>query len=170
MIVLRRLNDVLERTALAAVVVMMAAMSVVIFAQAAGRYALDFSLTWSEELARFLMVWVSMLGGAVAARRRLHVGFEALVGLLPARLARTVRVAGLGIALGVFGVMGWYGFVLARFNMRQSSAALEWPMGVPYAAVPVGSALLVLFLLEALLATLAAPAGAAPDQEVGGWF
>ncbi len=169
MIVLRRLNDALEWSALAAVVVMMAAMSALIFAQAAGRYALDFSLTWSEELARFLMVWISMLGGAVAARRRLHVGFEALTDLLPGPLRRAVRAAGFVIALGVFGVMGWYGFVLARFNMRQLSAALEWPMGVPYAAIPAGSVLLVLFLVEELLATVTAPADRTPGQEAGRW-
>lgn len=157
---LRRLNGGLERGALAAVVVMMAVMCVLIFAQAAGRYALRFSITWSEELARFLMVWISMLGGAVAARRRMHVGFEAAVDALPPGLRRAARVTGLAATLTVFGVMVWYGARLARFNMQQVSAALEWPMGVPYAAVPVGAFLLVLFLLEELLGALGpAPGG-----------
>jgi TRAP-type C4-dicarboxylate transport system permease small subunit len=153
------MNDGLERVALWAVIVLMAVMCAVTFAQAAGRYALHFSLTWSEELSRFMMVWISMLGGAVAARRRLHVGFEALTEALPTRVRRLVRAVALLLALAIFGFMAWYGVKLARFNMRQVSAALEWPMGVPYAAVPVGASLLVLFLLEELLRTVARRAG-----------
>ncbi len=152
---LRRLNDALERGALVLVVVMMAVMCVVTFAQAAGRYALHFSLVWSEELSRFLMVWISMLGGAVAARRRMHVGFDALVNGLPAGPRRAARAAGVTLALATFACVAWYGYVLARFNMLQRSAALEWPMGVPYAAIPLGAGLLTLFLLEELCLTLA---------------
>jgi TRAP-type transport system small permease protein len=147
---LRRLNDGLEKTALAAVIVMMAVMCLVTFAQAAGRYALHFSFIWSEELSRYLMVWVSMLGGAVAARRRMHFGFDALVAGLPPRWRRLAQALAVLCSIGIFGVIAWYGFRLARFNMMQFSPALEWPMGVPYAAVPLGAALMVLFLLERL--------------------
>jgi TRAP-type C4-dicarboxylate transport system permease small subunit len=125
-------------------------MCAVTFAQAAGRYVFHFSFVWSEELSRYLMVWISMLGGAVAARRRMHFGFESLVAALPAALGRTARVAATLLAIVTFGYLGWYGFKLAHFNMLQVSPALEWPMGVPYAAVPVGAALIVLFLVESL--------------------
>ncbi len=147
---LRRLNDVLERTALGAVIVMMAVMCAVTFAQAAGRYALHFSIVWSEELSRYLMVWISMLGGAVATRRRMHFGFDALVAALPQALRRAATQLATVLALVTFGTIAWYGFRLARFNMMQRSPALEWPMGLPYAAIPVGAALIVLFLVERL--------------------
>jgi TRAP-type transport system small permease protein len=149
------LNDGLERLALGAVIVLMAVMCVVTFAQAAGRYAFHFSFTWSEELSRFMMVWISMLGGAVAARRHMHVGFQAATNVLPVGIRLVVRAAALTLAVGIFGCMAWYGVALARFNMLQLSAALEWPMGVPYAAVPVGATLLVLFLVEDLGTTIA---------------
>ncbi len=158
----RRLNDGLEAGALLVVIVMMAAMCALTFGQALGRYALDFSITWSEELSRFLMVWISMLGGAVAARRHLHVGFEGLTNALPPRLQAAVRLVGVVLSLGIFATMAWYGFTLAAFNMRQLSAALQWPMGIPYAAVPVGALLLVLFLLEELLRLLV------PHRETAG--
>ncbi len=146
----RRVNDGLEGAALAIVIALMAAMCAVTFAQALGRYALHFSLTWSEEASRYMMVWVSMLGGAVAARRRMHVGFDGFVALLPSGLRRGARVVAVLIAIAIFGSMAWYGTRLARFNMLQRSAALEWPMGIPYAAIPVGAALLTLFLVEEL--------------------
>lgn len=161
MAAVRRLNDRLEAAALVAVIVMMAAMCGLTFAQALGRYALDFSITWSEELSRFLMIWVSMLGGAVAARRHLHVGFEGLTNALPRRLQTGVQLLGVALSLGIFATMAWYGFTLAAFNMRQLSAALQWPMGIPYAAVPVGALLLVLFLLEELLRLLGGGGGTA---------
>ncbi len=150
-----RLNDGLEVLALTIVVVLMAVMCALTFAQALGRYALHFSLTWSEEASRYMMVWISMLGGAIAARRRMHVGFDGLVDRLPPAVRRGARVVALVIAIGIFACMAWYGTRLARFNMLQRSAALEWPMGVPYAAIPVGAALLALFLVEQLGRTLA---------------
>lgn len=168
MAVLRRVNDGLEGVALVAVIVMMAVMCALTFGQALGRYALGFSITWSEEMSRFLMVWVSMLGGAVAARRHLHVGFESLTNALPRRARTGVQVLGVVIALAIFAVMAWYGVVLAAFNMGQLSAALQWPMGIPYAAVPVGAVLLVLFLLEDLGRLLTGEAGAAGGRDAGG--
>lgn len=169
LLLLRRLNDGLERSALAILVLMIAVMCAVTFAQAMGRYVFHFSITWSEELARFLLVWVSMLGGAVAARRRMHVGFESLVQALPPRPGLVLRALASCLALVTFGVMGWHGFRLARFNMLQVSAALEWPMGVPYSAIPVGALLLVLFLLEELGNTVAGCSTHASEGEQG-WF
>jgi TRAP-type C4-dicarboxylate transport system permease small subunit len=169
LLLLRRLNDALEWAALAVVICMVAVMCSVIFAQAAGRYVFHFSLTWSEELARFLLVWVSMLGGAVAARRRMHVGFESLVEALPRALGRFVRALGGLVALFVFAVMAGYGYRLAKFNMMQLSAALEWPMGIPYAAVPAGAALLVLFLVEEVAYTWLGRSPSAFRQEQTEW-
>lgn len=148
---LRRLNAGLERTALAFVVAALGVMCVVVFAQVFGRYVVHYSLPWSEELSRFLMVWVSMLGSAVAARRRMHVGFDALVARLPAPARKVARAAAIVVAAAVFAATAWFGFRLASFNMAQTSAAMGIPMGYPYLAVPVGSLLLVLFLAEELL-------------------
>lgn len=147
---LRRLNSILERIALGAVIAMMLAMCLIVFAQVVGRYAIHYSLPWSEELSRFMLVWISMLGAAVAARRRMHVGFAALVSRLPGALRTGVQALALVAAQVTFAVMAWYGFKLASFNMMQTSAALELPMGIPYYAVPVGALLLVLFLAEEL--------------------
>ncbi|MBI5445369.1 MAG: TRAP transporter small permease [Deltaproteobacteria bacterium] len=166
---LRRLNDLLERVALSTVVAMVAVMCSLIFAQAMGRYVFHFSITWSEELARFLLVWVSMLGGAIAARRRMHVGFESLVEALPAPAGYSARALAGSAAIFVVSVMAWHGFKLARFNMLQRSAALEWPMGVPYAAIPAGALLLVLFLLEELGNTVAGRGTHPPGGEQGEW-
>lgn len=150
MAVLRRINEVLERAAVAVIALMMAIMCLVIFAQVVGRYSVKFSLPWSEELSRFLMVWIAMLGGAVAARRRMHVGFEALVEALPSGLRTGVQGFTVLVAMGIFGYLAWYGLVLARFNMMQVSAAMQIPMGIPYSAVPTGASMVVLFLAEEL--------------------
>ena len=59
-------------------------MTLVIFAQVIFRYILKSPLAWSEELARYLFVWVSFIGSVVAARRNQHIGVEMLVNKLPA--------------------------------------------------------------------------------------
>lgn len=148
MVALRRLNDVLQRIASIIVSTLMGAITIVIFAQVFGRYVLFYSLPWSEELARYMMVWISALGSAVALRRGAHVGLDILVQRLPGRVRTAVEVVALLFALALTGVLAWFGFKLANFNMMQHSAAMRLPMGYPYAAVPTAGLLMVLIVLE----------------------
>lgn len=146
--VLRRLNDLLQKTATAIVATLMAAITVIIFAQVFGRYVLFYSLPWSEEMARYMMVWISALGAAVALRKGAHVGLDILVQRLPSPARMVVELLALLFALALTGVLAWFGFKLASFNMMQQSAAMRLPMGYPYAAVPTAAVLMVLILVE----------------------
>ncbi len=115
--------------------------------QVIGRYVFGKAPGWSEELCRFLMLWVAMLGSAAVLRRGGHLTVTALLDALPPR-ARTVLLA-LRDALVVMacGVLAWQGWLFAELNGAQDSAAMEIPMTVPYLAVPVGGVLIVLMVV-----------------------
>ncbi|HEY3368177.1 MAG TPA: TRAP transporter small permease [Symbiobacteriaceae bacterium] len=149
-----RLNDALERIASWIVSLFMGVICLVIFANVFGRYVLHSSPPWSEELARYMMVWISALGAAVALRRGAHVGLDIVVQRLPARTRLVAEVTALLFALALTGVIAFFGFKLAAFNMRQHSAAMRMPMGVPYASVPTAGLLMVLVVLEQILTKL----------------
>ena len=107
------------------------------------RYVLDDSLSWSEEVARYLCVWVGFIGASVALNRRVHIGVEFFVDRLPAPLKRRVKLAVEFVILGLLLFITYFGIELVVFQIPQRSSALLISMAWPYASVPVGTALMI---------------------------
>lgn len=121
-------------------------MTVMIFLQVIYRYVLGESLSFSEELARYMFIWSVAMGSALALRTRSHIGVEILVERLPASMAKPAKVLACAISLVFYGMLIWYGFEMVGETMDQESAALELPMGYVYLAVPLSA--IVLFVCE----------------------
>jgi TRAP-type C4-dicarboxylate transport system permease small subunit len=117
--------------------------------EVAFRYLLTRSLLWAEEFSRFLFLWTAFIGAAAAVGKGLHFSLRSLVEVLP-RAAR--RAAGTASLLAIFAlsllliVEGWK---LARFAAPQMSTVLEISRFWFYLAIPVGGALMLLYLPEA---------------------
>ena len=121
------------------------------FAQVVFRYVIGYSLYWSEELARYLFVWVSFLGSVVALERGVHIGMDVVVAKLPAGPRRYVEVSS-DIAVAAFLVfLTVQGLKMALRNMIQKSPALQVPMGVVSLAIPVGTALMGIYMIGRLV-------------------
>lgn len=111
--------------------------------QVAGRYSIGFSLPWGEEIMRYTMVWVMMIGGVACFWRVEHMSIDALHDMAPARLRPLVRGALYGIA-GIFCfLLAWYGWPAAFANSRQYAAASGISMFWVYLAIPVGATLMI---------------------------
>jgi TRAP-type C4-dicarboxylate transport system permease small subunit len=105
------------------------------------------SLYWVDELSRFTTIWMVMLGSAIALDARGHVAINVLPHLLPHRARKIINVVvDLSSALFV-GVLGWYGYVISFFTMRQISPSLQVPMGYVYLAIPVSCTMMLARLL-----------------------
>ncbi|MDL2260118.1 TRAP transporter small permease [Deltaproteobacteria bacterium OttesenSCG-928-K17] len=110
-------------------------------------------LTWSEEVARYFMVWTVFIGAAMGARHGVHVGIEAVVNLFPARLTRVMYLLAGFISLVFSLLVCFYGSVVVK-NIAASgqiSPALEIPMTWVYAAAPVGGLLMAVHFLQAAI-------------------
>ena len=109
---------------------------------------------WTEELARFLLIWVSMLGGALAFRRREHLGIDFLVTSMHSDVNQGLQVLKQGIvcvtAAAVF-LYGGFRIVSDALIAQQTTPALGWKMGYVYAAVPLAGVFILLFSLEEML-------------------
>ena len=136
----RRLNDLAEWT----MALLLAAMTLVTGLAIAGRFAFSYSLFWSDELTRFLLIWISFLGMSVGVRRGAHPGIDSLVRGLSPRTARIVFSCAAVLSLLFFAVMVIYGEVLILRTWPQRSPSMGLRMTVPYLAVPVAG-LLMLF-------------------------
>ena len=119
-------------------------MTVVILLQVFFRFVVQIPFPWSEECARYLMIWMAMFGSVAALRMGRHLGVRVLVDRLPERTYDLI-VPLLQLAMIFFlGVIGTQGFDLALANLDQASAAMEIPMLIPYLAIPVGSWMMIL--------------------------
>lgn len=121
---------------------------VLMFGNVISRFVFNFDVAWSTELTGFLMIWATFLGGAAATQRGVHMRVSEFVHL--ARGA-TRRIIELVICLAVAAILlqlTWFGYKLARGNMDQLSTVLYYPIGLQYAALPVGSLLALVYVMR----------------------
>ncbi len=153
---LHRISDTLNRITEVILVLILTAMAVVVFLQVIFRYVLNFPLFWTEEFARYCLVWASLLGSAVAVKRGQHIAVTVLVERFPPPLSRVCKVMALISVVMMLSIILWGGIQLVAITRAQISPALRMPMSVPYAAIPVGAALMLVhtvgFLIEAIAA------------------
>jgi TRAP-type C4-dicarboxylate transport system permease small subunit len=117
--------------------------------QVIGRYAFGRAPGWSEELCRFLMLWVTMLGSAAVVRRGGHLTVTALLDVLPPAACSLLLALRDALMVATCGLLAWQGWLFAELNGDQDSAAMEIAMTWPYAAIPVGAALILVMVVAA---------------------
>jgi TRAP-type C4-dicarboxylate transport system permease small subunit len=94
-------------------------------------------LIWTDEVSRFLMVWLAALGWIMASRKRAHIRIRFFVGLLPASWQRGTELA-MQAAVTLFGfLVVRYGVDLVVRNYNLEATTLPIPMSVMYAPVVV---------------------------------
>jgi TRAP-type C4-dicarboxylate transport system permease small subunit len=136
-----------------ALVALMSSMVLAVTWQVVSRYLLSSSSSWTEEVARFLLIWIGMLGAAWAFRSRMHIGLDLLPKKLQGASARNLRWLTQGIimlfALAVL-VIGGGKLVLLTWELRQYSAVLGLPISVVYAVIPLTGLLITLYSIGTL--------------------
>ncbi|MCA0987295.1 TRAP transporter small permease [Guptibacillus algicola] len=126
-------------------------MSAVIFYQVFSRFVLEDSLRWSEELARYIMVWSVFIGSALAIRKRDLISVDAIKELMSARARNILNIAVYLVSIGFLAILVNYGFVLVGNIAGQLSPAMNISMAWAYSAIPVGSALMIINCVAVIL-------------------
>jgi TRAP-type C4-dicarboxylate transport system permease small subunit len=118
------------------------ALAVVVFYQVFTRYVLNDAAGWTEEIARYLLIAVTFLGGAMAVRRNTHIQVDFVYRFLPRAMGRAlsifvdiVRAAFLGYAI-------WLTWLLIERIGSQRMAIVELPIGLVFGAMLIGFALM----------------------------
>ena len=147
---LRRAERVLVRVNQALIVLMMMTMATLVFTNVVSRYLFAHSLNWSEEIARYLMIWITYLGAGLAMRNGQHVAIEFGQAALPKALHPWIRGLVAATILVFLGVITVAGIQFTEFAWRQRTPVMQWPMGAVYLAIPIGSLLFALHFLAIL--------------------
>jgi TRAP-type transport system small permease protein len=128
-------------------IVLLAAMAMIIFANVGLRYLTSQSIEWAEEVARHLMIWVTFLGAGLVLRYGGHVAIDNLQDALPRKLAVALRIVVALLLLTFFCFMIWYGYLYVQRAQFQITAATQISFAYIYAAMPVGGVLLIIHWL-----------------------
>lgn len=124
--------------------------SILVFIQVVMRYFFNYSLFWSEEVARYIIIWFIFIGSSIAVREKAHAVVDALVTFLPSMLKRVFSIFASLIAI-IFCVFIIYSGWLNIANVIQYQSvtpSLGIPLYIPYLAIPVGSALMLIRLSQ----------------------
>jgi TRAP-type C4-dicarboxylate transport system permease small subunit len=124
----------------------------VTFLQVILRYVFNTSFFGAEELARFLLTWFVFLSGTLGLDRGIHFTMDVLVLRLPRNVQRALRVVVQCCILAILSVLVVKGTDLAVRNWYQVSTAMQVPLTLSYAAIPLSSLLMFLITLRLLLA------------------
>lgn len=115
--------------------------------QVVSRYVFAHPVAWSEELARYLMIWSASLATSEAYFRKSHVGVTVLGDFIPNRFKRWHQQLVHCIVLMLMAVIVYYGVELSQLVSGQESPALSIPMAVAYLAIPVGAFFIGIYAL-----------------------
>jgi TRAP-type transport system small permease protein len=131
-----------EKLTLTLIVLLMSVLVLVTSYQVFSRYVLNHPLRWSEELSRYLLVWIVFLGAWAALKEGRHLGMDILSRKVPLRwrprLGILVDAVVLAFLIGVLIIAP----EILEITSRQRSAVLRVPMSLIYLAFPVGAALM----------------------------
>jgi TRAP-type C4-dicarboxylate transport system permease small subunit len=128
-------------------ILLLAAMSVIIFVNVTLRYTTDQSLEWAEEVSRHMMIWLTFLGAGPVLRYGGHIAVENLQDALPRIGGIVMRAVVAALLLAFFGFMVWYGWLYMQRTMFQLTAVTQIPFAYIYSAMVLGGALLIVHFL-----------------------
>jgi TRAP-type C4-dicarboxylate transport system permease small subunit len=178
--VFKIIKKILDRSLEVLIIVVMAVLTVDVLWQVFTRFILKNPSTWTEELAIFLLVWVALLGSAVALNRGAHLGIDYLVGKLPVRIRLYTEVF-VFLCIVLFSlcvmVIGGTSLVISTLNLGQISPALGVEIGYVYLALPISGFFLVLYSIIGLVERLVELSRhitpqqkiISPDEQVGAY-
>ena len=118
------------------------ALAAVIFYQFFTRYALNDSASWTEEIARYLLIGVAFVGAAVNVRKNNHIHVDFLYRLIPAWAGRGLAIAVDALRIAFLGYCIWLTYLLITKIGSSRMAIVDLPMGIVYGVVMFGFALM----------------------------
>ncbi|WP_031426203.1 TRAP transporter small permease [Flavimarina sp. Hel_I_48] len=131
-------------------VFLMALMVCSVLWQVFSRYALNAPSSFTEEVARYLLIWIGILGAAYAVGQQAHLSIDILQGYLRDQNKMRLRIV-INILIILFSIVvliiGGGNLVYVNYLLGQYSASLNIPLGFVYAVVPLSGLLIVTYKL-----------------------
>ncbi len=131
---MERIADLYCKVLCALMALALFVMVVLVFGNVVLRYAFNSGITVSEELGRWLFVWVTFMGAVVALREHAHLGTDALVARLPPRGKKVCLVVGHLIMIYICWLIYQGSMAQTKINMEVLAPSSQLPLAIVYAA------------------------------------
>jgi len=150
---------ILDRIEEAICIICLIAMTTLVFANVFSRYVLHLSLSFSEEITTNLFVLLSMMGTAIAARRRAHLGLSILTDAVSPKARRALLIFGYGLSTVFCFSVFFYGIKMVRneYILGQVTPSMQWPEWIYGCFVPFGAAFMTLRFAQVTLEEIRTP-------------
>lgn len=145
-----KLDAVMERV----LVVLMTTMALCVLWQIVTRYLLGSASSWTEEAARFLLIWIGVLGGAHAVGQKIHLAMD-LVKPTEGSSAARFQTLVIELAIALFALLALVigGTVLVKISLElgQKSSAMAIPIGLIYSVLPISGVMMSFYCVDAII-------------------
>ncbi|MCH3954765.1 MAG: TRAP transporter small permease [Eubacterium sp.] len=147
---LLKICDWIEEIVAGVFLLMMLAITVV---NVASRYIFHASFSFADEITTYSFVLVTLLGAAIAAKRREHLGLSILTDRVSPAARRILLIIGFGFGTAFALCIFIYGILMVKSQilLGQVTAAMQWPEWVFGSFVPIGSFFVVIRFLQAMI-------------------
>lgn len=125
--------------------IILGAMTALIFIQVLCRFVFNSPLAWTEEVAKYLFIWMTFIAGYVGARRGMHIGVEAVQNALPPIGGKILRCFSNLVCTAFFGAVVYYTLYFWDKLSKQTSPALGIPISIVYLGMIIGSAFMAIW-------------------------
>ncbi|WP_036191548.1 TRAP transporter small permease [Marinobacterium lacunae] len=151
--ILKKLDYILSNVEEKIIFTLLAGMLAVVFLGVLNRISLQIPMSWSEEVARYLMIWVTFIGASLGLKRSVHISVDALILSTPKSAQRFINLFGniIGFTFCILFLYIGIEFIGRMINSGQLSPALRIPIYFAYAAVPSGFFLMSLRYLASVM-------------------
>jgi len=148
---MKKVLDVVEKIIDGLVALLIGAFTILIFVQVVSRYVFNNTVTWSEQAARYLFIWMIFLGMPVLYRHGEHVGFTMVVERFPKRVQYIIRI--IIHLLVLFFCVFWLvqSIDFCGRVMGKKMVGLGLPQIYIHSCQPVGASLMIIFVLECII-------------------
>ncbi|MBW2064611.1 MAG: TRAP transporter small permease [Deltaproteobacteria bacterium] len=126
-------------------------MSLVVIMQVFSRYMFNYSFVWAEELVRYLMIWMVMIGAAIVQSKNDHIRIDFFPLLAGAKGRRIMETVFRLCTLTFLAIIAVKGIKIALFNRLFESSGLRISMFWPTLAIPVGATLMGVYTAVSLV-------------------
>jgi TRAP-type C4-dicarboxylate transport system permease small subunit len=130
-------------------IVLMVSLTFIVALAVIYRKVLEDSLSWYDEVASIVLIWITYYGAALAALRRKHIGFDGFLLSLPDRPRFVAFLLSEALIIGFFALFAYGGWLVFQVVAGDNLVSLTWvPQQIPYSVIPIGA---VLFIVAEVL-------------------
>ena len=130
------------------IMIMFGLLVLVVFAQVIARFVFNDPFRWSEELARYLQIWMIILTSSICIRKGTHIAIDYATHALPFIYRKLLKLVLLLLIMFYLIIIIVYGAKIISIITMQISPAMQIPIYIVYLAVPIGG---FLMFIEALI-------------------